>query len=189
LISRSEIEELVGLCDRYSGHEAAVRYTDCLERSEFDRERMLRSALGEGSADEVQASPGGPKPRAPRSLRRGAAGLRRAVAEILTSDTWSHPDADLGHGHCGRRHDFVLLTAGVDLSVGATMFVRAAVAASSCSAANRVPGPRGQVGLGLLLGAVNGFFITKLRIVAFMVTLATLFVGRGFAFGLRKRGP
>jgi ribose transport system ATP-binding protein len=45
LLISSEIEELIGLCDRILVM-AEGRITDCVERVEFDRERILRSALG-----------------------------------------------------------------------------------------------------------------------------------------------
>jgi ribose transport system ATP-binding protein len=45
LMISSEIEELIGLCDRILVM-AAGRITDCVERAKFDRERILRAALG-----------------------------------------------------------------------------------------------------------------------------------------------
>jgi ribose transport system permease protein len=74
----------------------------------------------------------------------------------------------------------VLLTAGVDLSVGATMYVGAALAGKLALA--------GQplwlclavmLGVGLLGGAINALLVTRLRLVAFIATLATLYIGRG----------
>ena len=76
---------------------------------------------------------------------------------------------------------FVLLTAGVDLSVGAIMFVAATVAGKMALAG----APLGLALAAILIvgvaaGALNAFFIVRLRIVAFIVTLATLYLGRGF---------
>ena len=82
---------------------------------------------------------------------------------------------------------FVLLTAGVDLSVGAIMFVAAAVAGKMTL--NGAPLWRALaviVLIGLAGGLINAFFITRLRIVAFIVTLATLYLGRGFALWLTQ---
>ncbi len=45
LLISSEIEELIGLCDRILVM-AWGRIADCVERADFDRERILRSALG-----------------------------------------------------------------------------------------------------------------------------------------------
>jgi ribose transport system permease protein len=79
---------------------------------------------------------------------------------------------------------FVLLTAGVDLSVGAIMFVAAAVAGKmAVSGSSMFLILPVMVSVGLCFGAFNAFFITRLRVVAFIVTLATLFIGRGL--GLR----
>ncbi len=49
LLISSEIEELIGLCDRILVM-AGGRITDCVERDRFDRERILRSALGNQEA-------------------------------------------------------------------------------------------------------------------------------------------
>ncbi|MPY89640.1 MAG: ABC transporter permease [Luteitalea sp.] len=75
---------------------------------------------------------------------------------------------------------FVLLTGGVDLSVGAVMFVGAALAGrlaldghslAFCAAV--------MLGVGLAGGLVNALLVTRLRLVAFVATLATLYIGRG----------
>lgn len=82
---------------------------------------------------------------------------------------------------------FVLLTAGVDLSVGSVMFIAVAIAGkmifegSSLAAAFLV-----AITVGAFTGAVNAFFITRLRVVAFIVTLAMLFAGRGFGLWLTE---
>jgi ribose transport system permease protein len=84
---------------------------------------------------------------------------------------------------------FVLLTAGIDLSVGAIMFVAAAVAGRLVLggwAPRLDPIPAWAavlliVPLGLGFGAVNAFLIAGLRLMPFVVTLATLFIGRGLA--------
>jgi ribose transport system permease protein len=79
---------------------------------------------------------------------------------------------------------FVLLTAGVDLSVGAIMFVAAAVAGKMILAGQPLPLTLlAMLAVGLAFSAFNAFFITRVRVAAFIVTLATLFIGRGL--GLR----
>lgn len=79
---------------------------------------------------------------------------------------------------------FVLLTAGVDLSVGAIMFVAAAVAGKIALAGLPFPlALSAMLAVGLLFGVFNAFFVTRVRVAAFVVTLATLFMGRGL--GLR----
>lgn len=82
---------------------------------------------------------------------------------------------------------FVLLTAGVDLSVGALMFVAAAVAGKMVQAGYSLPVILpAMAGVCLAGGALNAFFITRLRVVAFIVTLAVLFMGRGLALGITQ---
>lgn len=76
---------------------------------------------------------------------------------------------------------FVLLTAGIDLSVGSVMYLAPLVAGFSM----RTFGIGPVLGLliallvGAILGAINAFCIVRLRIVPFIVTLATLFFFRG----------
>jgi ribose transport system permease protein len=75
---------------------------------------------------------------------------------------------------------FVLLTAGVDLSVGAIMFVAAAIAGKIAIAGLPLSvALSAMLGVGLLFGGVNAFFVTRIRVAAFIVTLALLFIGRG----------
>lgn len=79
---------------------------------------------------------------------------------------------------------FVLLTAGVDLSVGSIMFVAAAVGGKLILGGWSLTGVLiVMLGIGALYGALNALFITRLAIMAFIVTLATRYFGRGL--GLR----
>jgi ribose transport system permease protein len=82
---------------------------------------------------------------------------------------------------------FVLLTAGVDLSVGSIMFVAAAVAGKLVlGGAPLAPALLVMALVGLAFGAINALLIARLRIVAFIVTLATLYLGRGLALWLTE---
>ncbi len=70
----------------------------------------------------------------------------------------------------------VILTAGIDLSVGAAMILASMVTAQ-IAATNGAPGPLALlVGLavGLACGGLNGFLVTRLRLPPFIVTLGTL---------------
>jgi ribose transport system permease protein len=79
---------------------------------------------------------------------------------------------------------FVLLTAGVDLSVGSIMFVAAAIGGKLILGGwSFVAVLAMMILVGGLYGALNAVFITRLAIMAFIVTLATRFFGRGL--GLR----
>lgn len=82
---------------------------------------------------------------------------------------------------------FVLLTAGVDLSVGATMFVAAAVAGKLAVA--NAPFEvclLAMLGMGLAAGLINAFLISRLGIIPFVATLGSLYIGRGFGLWLTE---
>jgi ribose transport system permease protein len=75
---------------------------------------------------------------------------------------------------------FVLLTAGVDLSVGAVMFVGAALAGKLAVAGYPLAfSLLAMLGIGFAGGAVNAFLVTRLKLIAFIATLAMLYIGRG----------
>lgn len=76
---------------------------------------------------------------------------------------------------------FVLLTAGIDLSVGSVMFLGGAIAGTLVVKAG-CPVPlamAAMIAAGLACGLANGLFITRLRMAPFIVTLAMLFIARG----------
>jgi ribose transport system permease protein len=81
----------------------------------------------------------------------------------------------------------VLLTAGVDLSVGSVMFVAVAVAGKMIFNGQPLAlAFLAALAIGLATGALNAVFITCFRIVPFIVTLAMLFVARGFGLWLTQ---
>ena len=79
---------------------------------------------------------------------------------------------------------FVLLVAGIDLSIGANMYASCIVVAIYLKGWNPVFGFLVAGSLGLVFGAVNAFVVTRLRVPAFITTLATLFIGRAVALYL-----
>ncbi len=79
----------------------------------------------------------------------------------------------------------VLLTAGVDLSVGSVMFVVVAVAGKMLSSEQPIwLAVFAACGIGLACGTLNAILITRFKIVAFIATLAMLFIVRGFGLWL-----
>ncbi len=82
---------------------------------------------------------------------------------------------------------FVLLTAGVDLSVGAIMFIAAAIGGKLLLQGSPIalvlPA---MVLIGVVAGSINALLITRLRLIPFVVTLATLYLGRGFALWITE---
>jgi ribose transport system permease protein len=75
--------------------------------------------------------------------------------------------------------NFVLLTAGVDLSVGAAMYMAAVVVGMLLGQAPVWLCVLAAIVTGACFGAINGSLIVRLGLPAFIVTLATIFVGRG----------
>ncbi len=86
---------------------------------------------------------------------------------------------------------FVLLTAGIDLSVGSNMYLSAIVAGLLIRTYD-VPVTLALVAclaVGLLFGVVNALVITRLKIIPFVATLGTLWVGRGLGLWLTRSVP
>jgi len=81
----------------------------------------------------------------------------------------------------------VIIIGGIDLSVGATLALASLIAARAMQVG--LPVPLG-VGAGLLVGVaigwVNGITVARVRLPAFMVTLATMTIVRGIAYGLTR---
>jgi ribose/xylose/arabinose/galactoside ABC-type transport system permease subunit len=82
----------------------------------------------------------------------------------------------------------VIISGGIDLSVGAMVALTSCVAAALLKQAGWSSVPAGVAGVatGALCGFVNGFLITRLNIVPFIVTLGMLLVLRGGAEGLAR---
>lgn len=77
---------------------------------------------------------------------------------------------------------FVILTGGIDLSVGSTL----ALAGVCCATLERAGWPLpvvvlGALGTGALVGLANGLVITRGRVAPFVVTLGTMSIVRGWA--------
>ncbi|GAB3781043.1 sugar ABC transporter permease [Spirosoma horti] len=86
---------------------------------------------------------------------------------------------------------FVIITGGIDLSIGSMVAVTGVVAATFAHPDTypvAVPVLAG-LGAGLLFGAVNGFIITRSHVPPFIVTLGTMTIGRGLALILSKGRP
>jgi ribose/xylose/arabinose/galactoside ABC-type transport system permease subunit len=80
---------------------------------------------------------------------------------------------------------FVIMTGGIDLSVGGTAALGSVVAAY-LSPYGIVAGMLGGVGAGLCIGLINGFVIVRLRILPFIATLAAMLAAYGTGLLLAK---
>jgi ribose/xylose/arabinose/galactoside ABC-type transport system permease subunit len=80
---------------------------------------------------------------------------------------------------------FVIVTAGIDLSVGSTVALAGMVAAIAMQGgAPGIAGLAVALGVGILVGAFNGFAVTVIGVTPFIVTLATLAMGRGLTLAV-----
>jgi ribose transport system permease protein len=75
---------------------------------------------------------------------------------------------------------FVIITGGIDLSVGSTAALGSVVAAM-LSPYGLLPGLLGGLLAGLAVGIINAFVITRLNILPFIATLATMLAASGCA--------
>jgi len=94
---------------------------------------------------------------------------------------------------------FVILSAGIDLSVGSIVGLSAMIAGGLINEGIQLP----QFGViiypntwmviiitllvGIVMGAINGLVITRFKVAPFIATLGMLYIARGFA-GLRNNG-
>ncbi|MDH7487837.1 MAG: ribose ABC transporter permease [Anaerolineae bacterium] len=85
---------------------------------------------------------------------------------------------------------FVILTAGIDLSVGSVLALTGVVVADLVQKGwAPLPAIAAAVGLGAVAGAINGLIITRIRVPPFIATLGMMTVGRGVALTYTGGGP
>ena len=73
---------------------------------------------------------------------------------------------------------FVIMTAGIDLSVGTTAAC-ASVVSALLSPYGLLPGLLGELGVGAAVGVINGFMVTRMRILPFIATLSGMLMASG----------
>jgi ribose transport system permease protein len=98
--------------------------------------------------------------------------------------TVMHDTSILGISAIGQT--IVILTGGIDLSVGATMLLADAVGAMLLGGENRIIPILICLGLGLLIGAINGAGVAFLRIPPFIMTLGMMTILTGSIFIFAK---
>ncbi len=112
------------------------------------------------------------------------------IFNMLRSFSWI---AIAAFGEC-----LVILTAGIDLSVGSNMALSGLAAAliltgippDSMPLTVLIPlAVAGGLLVGGLVGAVNGFLVTRFRLPPFIATLGTLSIARGITFGVTEGQP
>ncbi|MTK12492.1 MAG: ribose ABC transporter permease [Clostridiaceae bacterium] len=107
------------------------------------------------------------------------------VTNVLNVFTQVSVNAIIAVGMC-----FVILTGGIDLSVGSTLAITGAVAATLVkSNTNTFVTIIAVLIVGALIGLFNGILVSKGKIQAFIVTLATMTVFRGVTYVYTKGTP
>ncbi|NMM62127.1 ribose ABC transporter permease [Clostridium sp. P21] len=100
------------------------------------------------------------------------------IPNILNVFTQVSVNAIIAVGMC-----FVILTGGIDLSVGSTLAIAGAIAATLAQKnVNIVLILVLTVIIGGLIGLINGIIVAKGKIQAFIVTLATMTIFRGVTY-------
>jgi len=80
---------------------------------------------------------------------------------------------------------FVMLTGGIDVSIGSVVFMTSVIVATLTSNGLGMAGAFFvAIGCGALIGCVNGFLCAKLKMVPLIVTLAMLYIIRGTAISI-----
>jgi ribose transport system permease protein len=84
---------------------------------------------------------------------------------------------------------FVLISGELDLSIGAGVALVSVVAAWVMKETGSIPvGLLSGLGVGLVLGIINGFIVTKLEVPSFIGTFATLVIAHGIALAITNGG-
>lgn len=85
---------------------------------------------------------------------------------------------------------FVILTGGIDLSVGSTLALTGAIAATMlASGMDPILTISAALLLGAILGAINGVIIAKGKVAPFIATLATMTIYRGLTLVYTEGRP
>jgi len=80
---------------------------------------------------------------------------------------------------------FVMITGGIDISVGSVLFMTAVIVARVTDAGVGLFGAFiVSLASGAVIGTINGFFIAKLKMAPLIVTLAMMFVIRGMTISV-----
>ncbi|WP_233885572.1 ABC transporter permease [Paraburkholderia flagellata] len=117
--------------------------------------------------------------------------LSLASPEFLTTSTLTNIMVQVSVvGIAAVGGTFVIITSGIDLSVGSLVALSGMVAATVMAGASPGAVGLGVAGLAIALvtgaavGALNGFGIAWLRLVPFIVTLAMMAMGRGLTLAI-----
>jgi ribose transport system permease protein len=83
----------------------------------------------------------------------------------------------------------VILIGGIDLSVGAVVALTGTVAVATLSRGGLAAGLFASLSAAAVFGGINGLCAARTRMPPFIITLATMLVGRGFALRFNEGRP
>lgn len=195
----SEMEELMGMCDRILVM-AHNRITAEFHKGEYDQEKIIVAAIWRGMGSEQPAG------IHLYNRKRASAkdffinyGLYAVFAALIGFFSIKNPAfltlkngitilqmaSTLGVVVVGMF--FVLITAGIDISVASNMYFSAVVA---CTLLNTFKIPIWMCFVvsmlsGCLIGSINGLFVAKFKM-SLITTLATSSIARGFGLPVSR---
>lgn len=84
---------------------------------------------------------------------------------------------------------YAIAAGQIDLSVGSIAGLSAVVSALTVSDLGLIPALLAGIGVGIIIGAVNGLFVAWLRVPSFLVTLGMLGIAKGLAMVVSGTAP
>ncbi len=136
-----------------------------------------------------------------KDLIQKFAALGSLVMLVIVFSATSNAFMSLGNGmtvalqvtsiaYLGLGATCVIITGGIDLSVGSVLALSGVVAAMLVKAGVPVPvGMLGGVIVGAICGAFNGLFVTRMGLPPFIATLGMMLVARGVALQITGARP
>jgi len=116
------------------------------------------------------------------SIQTGTFLTATNIFNVLRAFSWIAISA---FGQC-----MVIITAGIDLSVGSNMAMSGLAAAMLYANGASVPvGILGGLAMGLFIGIVNGLLISRAKLPPFIATLGMMSMARGTCYGLTGGWP
>jgi ribose transport system permease protein len=156
---------------------------------------MLEMITDTAHADRVRAR------ERRKDLIQKFAALGSLVMLVVVFSATSNAFMSLGNGmtvalqvtsiaYLGLGATCVIITGGIDLSVGSVLALSGVVAALLVKAGVPVPvGMLGGVIMGAICGAFNGLFVTRMGLPPFIATLGMMLVARGVALQITGARP
>jgi len=193
LMISSELPEIMGISD-YILVMRNGQLVAGMDRDEASEENIMRAALGQtgdkGDRPAVRRKsvPSSPRWELPSYLVVFSTLLTLILIGIFTVPNFlgsynltSIVRHATGLGIVAMGQAIVMIAGGVDLSVSATITLTTITSASIMSGNDKmiIPAVLACLGIGLVMGTVNGISVIKLKITPFIATLGTMSIGAG----------